>query len=176
MPGLFHAGNLAPADDLGSGAGPAETGAGRGALSLVLWAGIVVAGRLIAYNWFDCNHPPTRVIVFLSGCPQSNSDEAGGLRAAVMLLMAAPPRRAQDASTTRSGGRSPSGRTPHTSYRDPRVRLAVCRDRIDSPSRTGRLGAPFCSVDLRLLGVGLKDEPIRELAHQAQKVVVAAWR
>jgi hypothetical protein len=41
-----------------------------GALSLVLWAGIVVAGRLIAYNWFDCNQPPTRVIVFLSGCPQ----------------------------------------------------------------------------------------------------------
>ena len=26
-----------------------------GGLSLVLWAGIVVAGRMIAYNWFDKN-------------------------------------------------------------------------------------------------------------------------
>ena len=26
-----------------------------GGLSLVLWAGIVVAGRMIAYNWFDQN-------------------------------------------------------------------------------------------------------------------------
>jgi len=41
-----------------------------GALSLVLWASIVVAGRLIAYNWFDCDHPLTRVVVFLSGCAQ----------------------------------------------------------------------------------------------------------
>jgi hypothetical protein len=24
-----------------------------GAVSLVLWAGIVIAGRMIAYNWFD---------------------------------------------------------------------------------------------------------------------------
>ena len=26
-----------------------------GGISLVLWAGIVVAGRMIAYNWFDAN-------------------------------------------------------------------------------------------------------------------------
>jgi hypothetical protein len=26
-----------------------------GGISLVLWAGIVVAGRMIAYNWFDKN-------------------------------------------------------------------------------------------------------------------------
>jgi hypothetical protein len=41
-----------------------------GVMSLVLWACIIVAGRLIAYNWFDCDHrlPPTAV--FLSGCSQ----------------------------------------------------------------------------------------------------------
>jgi hypothetical protein len=26
-----------------------------GAMSLVLWIGIVVSGRMIAYNWFDCD-------------------------------------------------------------------------------------------------------------------------
>jgi hypothetical protein len=35
------------------------------------------------------------------------------------------------------------------------------------------LGGAILLVDLRLLGVGLKDEPIRELAHQAHRVVVA---
>jgi len=41
-----------------------------GALSLVLWAAIIVAGRLIAYNWFDCDHPLPRVVVTLTGCAQ----------------------------------------------------------------------------------------------------------
>jgi hypothetical protein len=40
-----------------------------GALSLVLWATIVVAGRMIAYNWFDCDRQPQPSIVnFLAGC------------------------------------------------------------------------------------------------------------
>jgi len=43
-----------------------------GAASLVLWALIVVAGRLIAYNWFDCDKPEPAVIVTLAGC---SSDE-----------------------------------------------------------------------------------------------------
>jgi len=29
-----------------------------GAISLVVWATIVVAGRMIAYNWFDCDIQP----------------------------------------------------------------------------------------------------------------------
>jgi Family of unknown function (DUF6644) len=41
-----------------------------GALSLVLWAAIIVAGRLIAYNWFDCDHPLPRIVVTLTGCAQ----------------------------------------------------------------------------------------------------------
>jgi hypothetical protein len=40
-----------------------------GATSLVLWAVIVVAGRMIAYNWFDCDkQPQPRVVNVLAGC------------------------------------------------------------------------------------------------------------
>jgi hypothetical protein len=40
-----------------------------GATSLVLWAVIVVAGRMIAYNWFDCDKQPQAAIVnMLAGC------------------------------------------------------------------------------------------------------------
>lgn len=40
-----------------------------GAASLVLWGIIVVAGRMIAYNWFDCDKQPQPPIVnTLAGC------------------------------------------------------------------------------------------------------------
>ena len=40
-----------------------------GARSLVLWTIIVVAGRMIAYNWFDCDKQPQSAIVnTLAGC------------------------------------------------------------------------------------------------------------
>ena len=40
-----------------------------GATSLVLWAIIVVAGRMIAYNWFDCDkQPQPRVVNVFAGC------------------------------------------------------------------------------------------------------------
>ena len=39
------------------------------AISLVLWAGIVVAGRMIAYNWFDCDiQPQPDFINWAAGC------------------------------------------------------------------------------------------------------------
>ena len=38
-------------------------------VSLVLWAGIVVTGRMIAYNWFDCDiQPQSDFINWASGC------------------------------------------------------------------------------------------------------------
>src|SRR5215469_18954259 len=37
-------------------------------LSLVLWAGIVIAGRMIAYNWFDCDKPHRGIITSAEGC------------------------------------------------------------------------------------------------------------
>jgi hypothetical protein len=40
-----------------------------GALSLALWIGVVVSGRMIAYNWFDCDRQPqTDIINFLTSC------------------------------------------------------------------------------------------------------------
>jgi hypothetical protein len=40
-----------------------------GATSLLLWAVIVVAGRMIAYNWFDCDkQPQPRIVNALAGC------------------------------------------------------------------------------------------------------------
>jgi hypothetical protein len=40
-----------------------------GAMSLVLWIGIVVSGRMIAYNWFDCDRQPqSDIINLLTSC------------------------------------------------------------------------------------------------------------
>jgi len=40
-----------------------------GAVSLVLWTGILFLGRMIAYNWFDCDRQPqTALINFLTSC------------------------------------------------------------------------------------------------------------
>ena len=39
-----------------------------GAASLILWACIIVAGRLIAYNWFDCDIPQREFIRVVAGC------------------------------------------------------------------------------------------------------------
>jgi hypothetical protein len=50
---------------------PAIPKAARAAavISLVLWAGIVVTGRMIAYNWFDCDiQPQSAFINWAAGC------------------------------------------------------------------------------------------------------------
>ncbi len=48
---------------------PPKAARRAGALSLVLWAVIVVSGRMIAYNWFDCDKQPQPPIVNLAaGC------------------------------------------------------------------------------------------------------------
>ena len=39
-----------------------------GAVSLVLWAAIIVSGRMIAYNWFDCDKPQPPAISWIAGC------------------------------------------------------------------------------------------------------------
>ncbi|MBX3706948.1 MAG: hypothetical protein KF911_10010 [Pseudomonadales bacterium] len=38
------------------------------ALSLTLWAGVVVTGRAIAYDWFDCHKPLPAWIYQVAGC------------------------------------------------------------------------------------------------------------
>jgi hypothetical protein len=39
-----------------------------GAASLVLWACIIISGRMIAYNWFDCDKPQPRWVQIATGC------------------------------------------------------------------------------------------------------------
>ena len=40
-----------------------------GGVSLVLWMCIIVSGRMIAYNWFDCDRQPQAALVnFLTSC------------------------------------------------------------------------------------------------------------
>jgi len=47
-----------------------------GAVSLVLWVCIVLSGRMIAYNWFDCDHQPQRPIInFLTSCAPGQAEE-----------------------------------------------------------------------------------------------------
>ena len=44
---------------------PLRVGAG---VSLGLWVGIVICGRLIAYDWFDCIQEPDDFIALVAGC------------------------------------------------------------------------------------------------------------
>jgi hypothetical protein len=40
-----------------------------GFLSLFFWTVIVVSGRMIAYNWFDCDmQPQPHIVNTLAGC------------------------------------------------------------------------------------------------------------
>lgn len=40
-----------------------------GAASLVAWASVIVMGRMIAYNWFDCdNQPQSDFVNWAAGC------------------------------------------------------------------------------------------------------------
>ena len=39
-----------------------------GIISLILWTGIIIAGRMIAYNWFDCDIPQSAFINWAAGC------------------------------------------------------------------------------------------------------------
>ena len=45
-----------------------------GAASLALWAVIIVSGRMIAYNWFDCGRQPqSDFINWATGCDRGKS-------------------------------------------------------------------------------------------------------
>jgi hypothetical protein len=45
-----------------------------GALSIALWIAVIVSGRMIAYNWFDCDtQPHSAIIRSLAGCTMPDS-------------------------------------------------------------------------------------------------------
>ena len=39
-----------------------------GGVSLAIWAGVIVCGRMIAYNWFDCDRDPSPFVTWMAGC------------------------------------------------------------------------------------------------------------
>jgi hypothetical protein len=40
-----------------------------GGVSLVAWATVIVMGRMIAYDWFDCGKPQPDFVNWAAGCP-----------------------------------------------------------------------------------------------------------
>jgi hypothetical protein len=46
------------------------------ALSLSLWAGVVMTGRFIAYDWFDCGNDNPAFVDWASGCNAGPAPEA----------------------------------------------------------------------------------------------------
>ena len=47
-----------------------------GAASLTAWAVVIVSGRLVAYNWFDCDLGPPGWLGWLAGCGAMVGDGA----------------------------------------------------------------------------------------------------
>ncbi len=52
--------------DLGPTPAPARVAA---VISLCVWAGVIVMGRMIAYNWFDCDKPQSALVRAYASCP-----------------------------------------------------------------------------------------------------------
>ena len=66
---VFHSGIDRHVTEWDRDAVPPRAARRAGAVSLTLWAVIIVVGRMIAYNWFDCDkQPQPRVINVLAGC------------------------------------------------------------------------------------------------------------
>jgi hypothetical protein len=67
---VFHAAVFQTVGDWGAGTVAPRSARVAGAASLILWAGIVIAGRMIAYNWFDCDIPQRPFVVWAAGCTE----------------------------------------------------------------------------------------------------------
>jgi uncharacterized protein YacL len=66
---FFHSGIYKRVGEWDFHAIPPKAARVAGGISLVLWACIVVSGRMIAYNWFDCDRQPQAAIInFLTSC------------------------------------------------------------------------------------------------------------
>ena len=70
---IFHSGVHKRVAEWGLGRTPPRKARVAGALSLVLWAVIIVCGRMIAYNWFDCDMKPAPWIKWATGCTDEST-------------------------------------------------------------------------------------------------------
>src|SRR2546430_6120987 len=69
---IFHSGVYRGVATWDLNTAPLRAARVAGALSIVLWVCIVLSGRMIAYNWFDCDRQPQRPIInYLTSCVPS---------------------------------------------------------------------------------------------------------
>lgn len=66
---IFHSGVFRRVSSWDLAARPPRPARVAGALSIILWVCIVLSGRMIAYNWFDCDRQPQPAIInYLTSC------------------------------------------------------------------------------------------------------------
>ncbi len=73
---VFHNGVFRRAAEWDMAPVPPRAAKRAGLTSLVLWSLIVIAGRFIAYNWFDCDHPQAAIIRLAAGCEAQPGETA----------------------------------------------------------------------------------------------------
>jgi hypothetical protein len=65
---VFHSGIHRRVGEWDSSLPPPRRARMAGVLSLIFWGIIVVSGRMIAYNWFDCDMNPPAAVYWAAGC------------------------------------------------------------------------------------------------------------
>ena len=65
---IFHVRSFRRVGEWNKAAVPPRAARVAGAASLILWAAIIIAGRMIAYNWFDCGRPQPAWVNVAAGC------------------------------------------------------------------------------------------------------------
>jgi uncharacterized protein YacL len=71
---LFHARVFPRVAAWDANGAPPKAARVAGAISLVLWVSVVFSGRMIAYNWFDCDRQPQPAIInFVTSCEATES-------------------------------------------------------------------------------------------------------
>jgi hypothetical protein len=72
---IFHSRTFRRVETWDLDAAPPIAARIAGALSLALWVGIIFSGRMIAYNWFDCDKQPQPAIInYLTSCVPTESE------------------------------------------------------------------------------------------------------
>ena len=120
------------------------------AISLAAWAGVIITGRMIAYDWFDCDKPQSALVHGLTGCP------VGSHRAMSLYHLF----EALEASPVGDGVKNsvwlfPAIEAAHL------LALAL-------------LGGAVLMLDLRLLGVGLTALPPSAVERATRPWLIAA--
>ncbi|MEM1246499.1 MAG: DUF6644 family protein [Acidobacteriota bacterium] len=74
---IFHSGIWLRVSEWDMDERPPRQARRAGAASLILWTMIIFAGRMIAYNWFDCDRQPQPAFInWAAGC--TGDDTHGG--------------------------------------------------------------------------------------------------